>query len=77
MGRACGSFAIVVVESPSSAAFDRSSGRGALWKTAVVLPRIYCRYHHGLTKDDRFAPLILPVKVLCHQAAKAFETGWV
>ena len=48
-----------------------------LWKTAVVLQQIYYRYKHGLTKDERFAPLIFAVKVLCDQAARAIETGRV
>src|SRR5262249_13757943 len=29
----------------------------ALFKVAVIIQQIYYRYHHGLTKDERFASL--------------------
>ncbi|MCC6648042.1 MAG: phosphotransferase family protein [Polyangiaceae bacterium] len=48
-----------------------------LWKTAIVLQQIYYRYKQGLTKDARFAPLGLAVKVLCDQAARALDRGHV
>ena len=48
-----------------------------LFKTAVVIQQIYYRYKQGLTKDERFAPLILGVQVLANQAAHAIEVGCV
>src|SRR5215472_2302279 len=47
----------------------------ALFKTAVITQQIYYRYHHGLTKDVRFAALLDVTKVLLHTAEKAVETG--
>ncbi len=44
-----------------------------LFKTAVVLQQIYYRYKQGLTKDERFAPLILMVGMLCDRAAVSIE----
>jgi aminoglycoside phosphotransferase (APT) family kinase protein len=46
-----------------------------LFKTAVVAQQIYYRYKQGLTKDERFAMMIMGVHVLCNQAVKAIETG--
>ncbi|HEY6349710.1 MAG TPA: phosphotransferase family protein [Candidatus Angelobacter sp.] len=43
----------------------------ALFKTAVITQQIYYRYHHGLTKDARFAALLDVTKVLLGTAAKA------
>jgi len=42
-----------------------------LFKTAVVIQQIYYRYKQGLTKDERFAPLIHGVRILCDRAAEA------
>lgn len=44
-----------------------------LFKTAVVLQQIYYRYKQGLTKDERFAPLILLVGMLCDRAVESIE----
>ncbi len=44
-----------------------------LFKTAVVLQQIYYRYKQGLTKDERFAPLILLVELLCNRAVESIE----
>jgi aminoglycoside phosphotransferase (APT) family kinase protein len=46
-----------------------------LFKTAVVLQQIYYRYKHGLTRDERFAPLILGVHVLMNAADRAIARG--
>ncbi len=46
-----------------------------LFKTAVVLQQIYYRYKLGLTKDERFAPLIDGVRLLAMMAERAVSTG--
>jgi aminoglycoside phosphotransferase (APT) family kinase protein len=46
-----------------------------LFKTAVVLQQIYDRYKRGLTRDERFAPLILGVHVLMNAADRAIARG--
>ncbi len=46
-----------------------------LFKTAVVLQQIYYRYAKGLTKDERFAPLILGVRVLAERGVEAIRQG--
>lgn len=48
-----------------------------LFKTAVVLQQIYYRYKQGLTKDERFATLIMGVHVLMNGADKAIARGAV
>jgi aminoglycoside phosphotransferase (APT) family kinase protein len=48
-----------------------------LFKTAVVIQQIYYRYKQGLTQDERFAPLILGVRILCDRAIEAIEAGRV
>ena len=45
----------------------------ALFKTAVILQQIYYRYHHGLTRDARFAGLLDVTKVLLRTAAHSAE----
>jgi len=45
----------------------------ALFKTAVITQQIYYRYHHGLTKDARFAALLNVTKVLLKAAERAVE----
>ena len=45
----------------------------ALFKTAVILQQIYYRYHHGLTRDARFASLLDVTKVLLRTAAHSAE----
>ncbi|MEX2015471.1 MAG: phosphotransferase family protein [Candidatus Hydrogenedentales bacterium] len=49
----------------------------ALIKLAVVLQQIYYRYHHGLTKDERFAGMITGVEALAEQSAAAIVRGSV
>jgi len=46
-----------------------------LLKLAVIVQQIYYRYKHGLTKDKRFASLILMVGALGMKAAGVIETG--
>jgi aminoglycoside phosphotransferase (APT) family kinase protein len=46
-----------------------------LFKTAVVLQQIYYRYKQGMTKDERFAPLIHGVRVLADRGVSAIEAG--
>jgi aminoglycoside phosphotransferase (APT) family kinase protein len=45
----------------------------ALFKLAVIVQQIYYRYKQGLTKDDRFAPLIFMVGALGMQAVTTVE----
>lgn len=47
----------------------------ALFKLAVIVQQIYYRYKQGLTKDDRFAPLIFMVGALGIKAQEVIETG--
>ncbi len=47
----------------------------ACFKTAVVAQQIYARYKRGLTKDERFAMMIVGVKVLSAAARRAIESG--
>lgn len=47
----------------------------ALFKTAVILQQIYYRYHHGLTKDARFASLLDVTKLLLNTAVQAMDRG--
>ena len=47
----------------------------ALFKLAVIVQQIYYRYKQGLTKDERFAPLIYVVGALGHRAEGCIETG--
>ncbi|MCC6699712.1 MAG: phosphotransferase family protein [Candidatus Hydrogenedentes bacterium] len=49
----------------------------ALLKLAVIVQQIYYRYKKGLTKDERFAVLIVMVQTLGRKAAAAIETGRV
>lgn len=46
-----------------------------LFKTAVVLQQIYYRYRQGLTRDERFAPLIMGVAVLGNAAVDSIGRG--
>jgi aminoglycoside phosphotransferase (APT) family kinase protein len=48
-----------------------------LFKTAVVAQQIYYRYKLGLTKDERFAPLIVGVELLCTRAREAIDAGHI
>lgn len=47
----------------------------ALIKLAVVIQQIYYRYATGKTKDERFAPMIMGVKVLTDRAREVIDTG--
>jgi aminoglycoside phosphotransferase (APT) family kinase protein len=47
----------------------------ALFKTAVVAQQIYARYKAGLTKDERFAMMIMGVKILADAAVEAARRG--
>lgn len=49
----------------------------ALFKTAVVAQQIYYRYKQGLTKDERFAMMIVGVRLLAKQAVRAAERGTI
>jgi aminoglycoside phosphotransferase (APT) family kinase protein len=49
----------------------------ALFKTAGVAQQIYARYHQGLTRDERFALMIMGVRVLAQTARAAIERGTV
>ena len=46
-----------------------------LLKLAVIAQQIYYRYKQGLTKDKRFAPLIMVVGALGMTGVKALDTG--
>jgi aminoglycoside phosphotransferase (APT) family kinase protein len=46
-----------------------------LFKTAVVAQQIYKRWKDGLTKDDRFARMILGVRAMAGQAARSCAAG--
>jgi len=48
-----------------------------LFKLAVIIQQIYYRFHHGLTKDERFKPLIEVVKVLVQAADQTIERGTI
>ncbi len=43
----------------------------ALFKVAVIIQQIYYRYHHGLTRDTRFASMPEVVKALLCAAVRA------
>ncbi len=47
----------------------------ALFKTAVVAQQIYARFKKGLTKDERFAMMIVGVQVLSRVALEAAKRG--
>jgi aminoglycoside phosphotransferase (APT) family kinase protein len=49
----------------------------ARFKLAVIVQQIYNRYHHGLTKDPRFASMLEVVKVLLRASLHSAETGAV
>ncbi len=49
----------------------------ALYKGAVIIQQIYYRYHHGLTKDERFARMSEITKALAQRAVQAIDTGKV
>ena len=45
------------------------------FKVAVIAQQIYFRYAKGFTTDERFALMILGVKVLAARAARALDAG--
>ncbi len=47
----------------------------AYFKVAVIVQQIYYRFHHGLTKDARFAPLLEVAKTLLRAALRTVEAG--
>jgi aminoglycoside phosphotransferase (APT) family kinase protein len=47
----------------------------ARFKLAVIVQQIYYRYHHGLTKDPRFASMHEVVRILLRTAMRCAETG--
>ena len=49
----------------------------AHFKTAVIAQQIYYRFHHGHTKDPRFAFFIEATKILMRAAWRAIETGTI
>ncbi len=49
----------------------------AQFKVAVIVQQIYYRFHHGLTKDARFAPLLEVAKVLLRASLRTAEAGSV
>jgi len=69
------------------ARYEEASGRAVpnalyyyvfgMFKTAVVVQQIYYRYKQGLTKDERFAIMIMGVHALANKAAQHIELGHV
>ena len=49
----------------------------ALFKTAVVAQQIYYRFKEGLTRDERFAMMIVGVRILSEQARNAIDRGTI
>ena len=47
----------------------------ARFKIAVIVQQIYYRYHHGLTKDQRFAALLEVAQILLRAALHSAESG--
>jgi aminoglycoside phosphotransferase (APT) family kinase protein len=47
----------------------------ARFKVAVIVQQIYYRYHHGLTKDQRFAALLEVAKILLRASLDSAESG--
>jgi aminoglycoside phosphotransferase (APT) family kinase protein len=47
----------------------------ARFKVAVIVQQIYYRYHHGLTKDPRFASMPAVVQVLMRAAWHSVQSG--
>ena len=45
----------------------------ALFKVAVIIQQIYYRYHHGFTKDQRFASLGEVAKMLLRAGLRAAD----
>jgi aminoglycoside phosphotransferase (APT) family kinase protein len=49
----------------------------ARFKVAVIVQQIYYRYHHGLTKDQRFAALLEVAKILLRTSLHSAESGTI
>jgi aminoglycoside phosphotransferase (APT) family kinase protein len=47
----------------------------ALFKTAVIAQQIYYRYHHGMTKDERFVAFLEATRIMMRASLRAAETG--
>jgi aminoglycoside phosphotransferase (APT) family kinase protein len=47
----------------------------ARFKVAVIVQQIYYRYHHGLTKDARFASLAEVARILLRASLHSTESG--
>jgi aminoglycoside phosphotransferase (APT) family kinase protein len=47
----------------------------ARFKLAVIVQQIYYRYHHGLTKDQRFASMHELVRILLQAALRCAATN--
>jgi aminoglycoside phosphotransferase (APT) family kinase protein len=47
----------------------------ARFKVAVIVQQIYYRYHHGMTKDQRFAVLLDVAKILLRASLRSAESG--
>ena len=48
-----------------------------LFKTAVICQQIYYRYHHGLTRDERFPAFLDATRILIQAAVRVAKTGIV
>lgn len=46
-----------------------------LFKTAVIVQQIYYRYHHGFTRDERFASMHEAARTLLRAAVRAADSG--
>jgi aminoglycoside phosphotransferase (APT) family kinase protein len=49
----------------------------ARFKLAVIVQQIYYRYHHGLTKDPRFASMPEMVRILLRASLQSAESGTI
>jgi aminoglycoside phosphotransferase (APT) family kinase protein len=47
----------------------------ALFKIAVIIQQIYYRYHHGVTRDERFADMSEVVRMLLAVSAEAIKSN--
>jgi aminoglycoside phosphotransferase (APT) family kinase protein len=47
----------------------------ALFKLAVVAQQLYKRYHDGLTKEERYAPMLEGVRAVTSAALVAIDKG--
>lgn len=49
----------------------------ARFKVAVIVQQIYYRYHHGLTRDPRFAAMPELIKILLRASLRTAATGTI